>query len=182
MNGKRILWFLSVVLGVALLGAPRDWAQPKPETKAPIITHAFAVDKGYYGYIWKIYIEAEDPYGEMVKIASGVDQTGYGHYPTDWLYLKPKDRNHFKGYVQWNTFSSKTGYLREWTQITLKISVLDKTGKESNEVVFPFTFEKGVKDQPRPPAPFEGDVPRLGYIHINLYEPTNSRGRGGRGR
>jgi len=25
------------------------------KTKAPVITHAFAVDKGSYGSIWKIY-------------------------------------------------------------------------------------------------------------------------------
>ena len=58
--------------------------------KAPVITHAFAVDKGHYGYIWKIYIEAEAPNGEMDKIAVVVDQAGYGDYPTDWIILKPR--------------------------------------------------------------------------------------------
>jgi len=48
------------------------------ETKAPIITHAFAVDKGYYGYIWEIYIEAEDPDADMERIAVVVNQVGYG--------------------------------------------------------------------------------------------------------
>lgn len=27
--------------------------------KVPVITNAFYVDKGHYGYNWKIYIEAE---------------------------------------------------------------------------------------------------------------------------
>ncbi len=27
--------------------------------KGPNIIHAFAVEKGYYGYIWKIYLEAK---------------------------------------------------------------------------------------------------------------------------
>jgi hypothetical protein len=149
--------------------------QPKPGTNAPIITHAFAVEKGYYGYIWKIYIEADDPDGDMLRIASVVDQVGYGHYPTDWIHLRPQYQRHFKGYIQWNTFSSKAPYLREWTQITLKVSIIDKAGNESNEVVFPFTFEYGVKSpyQYQLPAPFDqGDTPRVGYIHIDLYEPT----------
>jgi hypothetical protein len=140
--------------------------------KAPIITHAFAVDKGSYGYIWKIYIEAEDPDGDMDRIAVVVDQMGYGHYSTDWIILKPQYREHFIGYLQWNTFSSKTSYLPEWTQITMKVSIFDKPGNESNEVVFPFTFESGVKNQYeyQLPAPFDTrNIPRIGHIMIDLY-------------
>jgi hypothetical protein len=53
------------------------------------------------------------------------------------------------------------------------VSIFDKAGNESNEVVFPFTFESGVKDpyNYKLPAPFDqGDLPRLGYIDTNLYE------------
>jgi hypothetical protein len=137
------------------------------------------VEKAYYGYIWKIYIEGEDPDGDMLRIASVVDQVGYGHYPTDWIYLKSPNRKYFKGYLQWNTFSSRASRLEEWTQITLKVSVIDKAGNESNEVVFPFTFESGVKSpyQYQLPAPFDqGDMPRLGHIFVDLFE---SREMGG---
>jgi hypothetical protein len=139
--------------------------------KPPNITHAFAVDKGYYGSIWKIYIEAEAPDGEMDKIAVVVHQTGYGYYPTDWIILRPRYRKHFRGYLQWNTFSSKASFLPEWTQITMKVSIFDKAGNESNEEVFPFRFQSGVKDQDEypPPAPFDKrDVPRIGNIMIDL--------------
>ncbi len=141
---------------------------------APIITHAFAVDKGHYGDIWKIYIETEDPDGDMDKIAVVVDQTGYGHYPTEWIFLKPEFGKHLMGYLQWNTFSSKTSILPEGTQITVKVSVLDKAGNESNQVVFPFTFESGSRNQgDLPPAPFDkGDIPRLGNIMIDLHYVT----------
>jgi hypothetical protein len=141
-------------------------------TKAPIITQAFAVEKGHYGYIWKIYIEAEDSDGDMDKIAVVVDQTGYGCYSTDWIILKPQCREHLIGYLQWNTFSSKASYLPEWTQIALKVSIFDKAGNESNEVVFPFTFESGVRNQYeyQLPAPFDKrDIPRLGHIMVDLY-------------
>ena len=112
----------------------------------------------------------------MLKIASVVDQPGYGRYSTDWLYIKPEYRKHLKGYIEWNTFSSKAAFLREWTNITLAVSIFDKAGKESNEVVFPFTYETGVKDQYNYelPAPFDqGNLPRLGYIHLDLFEPSN---------
>ena len=172
---RELFWFLSLFLGVIIFTPSQGWAQPKPEIKTPFITHSFAVEKGKFGYIWKIYIEAEDPDGDMLRIASVADQVGYGRYPTDWIYLRPKYQKHFKGYIQWNTFSSKTSFLREWTQITLKVSIIDKAGNESNVVVFPFTFESGVKDQYRYKlhAPFDqGDLSRLGYIHIDLFEPT----------
>jgi hypothetical protein len=141
--------------------------------KAPTITHAFAADKGPYGSIWKIFIEAEDPDGDMEKIAVVVAQTGYGCYPTDWIILKPQYREHFIGYLQWNTFSAKASYLPEWTQITMKVSIFDKPGNESNEVVFPFTFESGKTNQYESPLPAPFDktkLPRLGQITIDLYD------------
>jgi hypothetical protein len=182
---RKLFWLLSLFLSVILFTVSQGWTQSRPGTKAPIITHSFAVEKGIYGYIWKIYIEAEDPDGDMLRIASLADQAGYGRYPTDWVFLKPQYQRHFKGYIQWNTFSSRTSFLREWTQITLKVSILDKAGNESNMVVFPFTFESGVKDQYRYklPAPFnEGEVPMLGYVHIDLFEPTQMGNGGGSNR
>jgi hypothetical protein len=188
MNVRRKVAFISLFFSIAFLMPCQGWAQlfkppePRPGSHAPIITHAFAVEKGYYGYIWKIYIEAEDLDGDMLRIASVADEVGYGHYPTDWIYLKPQYQKHFKGYLQWNTFSTMTSYLQEWTQITLKVSVLDKAGNESNIVVFPFTFEV-VKNQYKyglPPPFDQGDLPRLGYININLMSPNYGYGRGGR--
>ena len=190
----KFIGILGLLLAITFLVPGQGWTQlfpysggglPKPGTRPPIITHAFAVDKGYYGTIWRIYIEAEDPDGDMLRVAAVVDQPGYGHYPTDWIYLKPQNQKSFKGYLQWNTFSSKASYLREWTQITLQVSVIDKAGNESNVVVFPFSFETGVKGQyqSKPPAPFDqGDLPRVGYVHIDLFEPTQmTGGDGGKG-
>jgi TolB-like protein len=143
--------------------------------KAPVITHSFTVEKMMYGDILKVYIEAEDPDGEMVRIATVVDQAGYGRYPISWVYLKETDRKHFKGYLQWNTFSSKTPFVSEWTQITLTISVFDKSGNRSNAFTFPITFESGVKraSSYQLPSPFDqGDVRRLGSINIELMDFT----------
>jgi len=65
--------------------------------------------------------------------------------------------------------------LREGTQITLRVSIIDKAGSESNEVIFPFTFASGVKDQGALPAPFDDeDIPRLGFISIDLISPGSS--------
>jgi len=184
MKRGRGLGVLSLTLAVVLWGTSPGWGQPldrgpHPEKRGPVITHAFAAEKGYYGYVWKIYLEAEDPDGQMLKIASVVDEVGYGRYPTDWIYLKPQDQKHFRGFIQWNTFSSTTAYLPEWTQITLNVSIVDKAGNESNPVVFPFTFEVTPQQySDEPPAPFDqGNISLLGHIMVDLYHP----GEGGYG-
>ncbi len=107
----------------------------------------------------------------MDRIAVNVDQAGYGSYPTDWIVLKPRYRKHFAEYLHWNTFSSKASYLPEWTRITTMVSIFDKAGNESNQVVFPFTFESGVKDRGeyQLPSPFDKqNIPRIGHILIDL--------------
>jgi hypothetical protein len=170
---KKTSYFLTLLALVVLIAPSLVWSEAKPNGSSPVITNSFAVEKGYYGYIWRIYLEAEDPDGDMSRIAAEVDQTGYGHYPVDWTILKSPYRGKFRGYLQWNTFSNRTSYLREWTNITLKVSILDKAGNESNVVVFPFEFVSGAHREAKPPAPFnEEGLPRLGYIHIDLFEPT----------
>ena len=106
----------------------------------------------------------------MFRIASVADQPGLGRYPTDWIFLKPQYQRHLKGYLQWNV-RSVSGDLNEGTMITLRVSIFDKAGKESNIAVFPFTFELIGKDQYKyklPPPFDQGDMPRLGYINIDL--------------
>ena len=173
MKAVRILSILGLFVVLSFLFEPIASAQPAPVAKPPTITHAFAVEKGHYhnGYTWKVYIEAEAGDANMSRIASVMDQPGAGSYPTDWIIIKPKYQNHLKGYIQWNA-RSVSGDLNEGTMITLRVSIFDKAGKESNVAVFPFTFELGVKGpyEYKLPSPFDqGDMPRLGYINIDLF-------------
>jgi len=175
MNKKQIYWVPGVMIVVILFSCLQGWAQSQAGSNPPVITHAFTVDKIKYGDTLRVYIEAEDPRGEMFKIATVVDQAGSGRYPTSWVYLKSMDRKHFKGYLQWNTFSSKTPYVSEWTPITLTVSVFDKFGNESNAFVFPITFESGVKraSSYKVPPPFDqGDLKKLGSIDVDLMDFT----------
>ncbi len=140
--------------------------------KAPAIKASYASRKIRYGDVLRIYIEAEASDGNMVKVGSVVEQAGYGHYPTDWIYLKPQYQQYLKGYLQWNTFSSSASSLSEWTQLTLKVSVFDRAGNESNVVIFPIQFVSETIPESQPPPPFyEGD-PRIGSLSINLLEPS----------
>ena len=147
------------------LGSPNLGGKP------PVITSFFAPEQGRYGDPLRIYLAAEDPSGEMLRIAARVTQVGYGSYPTDWVYLKPQDQKGFTGYLQWNTLSNHTAFMPEWTRITIKISVLDKSGNESNEIVLPYEFVTE-RTSPLVPAAFsQANVGRLGYINVNLFNP-----------
>jgi len=173
MKMAKILSILGLSVALAFFFESTGRAQPKPMTNPPLITHAFAVDKGPYRYIWKIYIEAEDPDGDMARIALAVDQPGVGRYPTDWIVLKPQYQKHLKGYIQWNTHSV-SGDVQEWTMVALRVTIFDKAGNESNVAVFHFTFEMVEKNpyKYKLPPPFDqGDIPRLGYINIDLIAP-----------
>lgn len=180
METKNTFCIFFLLINLMFIVISDGWTQTKAEMKAPVITHSYAVEKGRYGTTWKIYLEAEDPDGDMTKIVSVVEQSGYGRYSTDFITLKPQYGRYFKGFIQWNTFSNRASYLREWTQINLIVSILDKSGNESKEVVFPFTFETGAGREPKPSAPFDqGEIPKLGNIFIDLFEPT-SMGHGPR--
>ncbi len=139
-------------------------------SRVPIIRNAFARERIPYGEAWRLYLEAEDPDGDMERIAVVVHQIGYGSYPTDWIVLKDQYRSHLIGYLQWNTFSSKASHLPERTCLTVRVSIFDRAKNESNEVIFPFTFESGVheQDEDQLPYPFNPLLPCIGHITVDL--------------
>jgi len=151
-----------------------------PNPKAPVIKAAYAIDRGIYGStILKIYVEAEDPNGDMAKIATTVDQVAHGHYPTDFIMLKPEYGKYFKGYIEWNTWSMHVSSMPDGNYVTARVSVIDKAGNSSNEFVFRFTFQTGVLPAPKPPEPFDqGSLSKLGHVIINLYDPYLMGGGG----
>jgi len=168
---KKLLWLFGLYLFIAIQGCVSLPAS-SPGTR-PVITHAFInKELGKYGSILRIYIEADDPKGFMLRIATVVDQVGYGRYPTDWTYLEPQYEHHLIGYLQWNTFSVHASRMPEWTQITIKVSIVDTDGNESNTVVLLFEFvSEAIPETPLPPPFNQGNIPRLGSIDINLFNP-----------
>jgi len=171
---KKILPVIFGVVATTLFFYTFGTAQPKADLKGPVITHSFAAQTGKYSYIWKIYLEAEDLTGDMSKIVSTVNQLGWGEYLADTIPIKPEKRHHLKGYIQWNAFTSERPTLDVWQQITVKISIVDEAGKESNAVVFPLTFAPGLRGEHKYqlPPPFDrADLPMLGRININIFSP-----------
>lgn len=184
---KIILLFPLLLVSLWLMGctgtmtgstmATSMMAAPTADSKPPVITSFYGPELARYGDPIGCYIAAEDPNNDMLRVAVVISQVGYGSYETDWLYLNGDSQGRFKGYLQWNT-ASKHGPIPEWTRVSVKMSVFDKTGLESNEVVVPLMFVSNAVGYAAPPAPFDQrDVPRLGYINIDLVNPFNDHGR-----
>jgi hypothetical protein len=172
---KTVTMMIGLILSVVAVGCSSG-PQPRTGSAPPVIKAFFAVDRIRYGDPMRIYLEAEDPDGDMLRIATSAYQTGGGSYPTDWIYLKPGRGSYFKGYLHWNTSGASAG-MSEWTQVTLNVSVFDRAGHESNIMVAPILFESGAFNPPPVPSPFEGsDTERLGYVQIKLKDPTRDNG------
>ena len=152
MKSQRVFYLMGLLLGVVISVTPA-WTQSKPETKGPVIRNSYATDKGQYGTIWKIYIEAEAVDADMTKIAVVVDQAGFGHYPTDFILIDPQHRKHLKGYLQWNTFSSKGADLKDGDRIRVNLT----TGEIE-------VMATGVKVHGRPFPPVQLEIYRKGGL------------------
>lgn len=164
---KLILFSFFVV--VALFAPYYGWSQERQMLHTPVITRAYATDRGPYGTDWKIYIEAEDAGGDMNYVYVVVDQTGQGSSSPERLLLDPQYQSHLKAFVEWRRAGAG---LAEGTHITVRISITDRAGNVSNEVVFPFTFVSGDSVQQDVPTPFGGiNIPRIGHIGAPHYEP-----------
>jgi hypothetical protein len=192
MKTKAIASVL-LLMSLVVFGCSQGMMTAKPSGPPPIITNFYCANQGPFGNPIKIYLAAEDPTGDMLRIAVQVSQVGYGTYDTDWTYLKSQYQKKFTGYLMWDTNSFGTTFLPEWTKITVNVTVFDTAGNQSNAVVMPYMFALGGPTNLPMPAVFnQGKVPRLGYVDTSLLNPDEGNdgiwgggfggGRGGGGR
>ena len=182
MRRERVVLGLLVV-GLAVWGCAGTSGSmsvaPKPAAVGdpPVITAFFASDKGTYRDPIRIYLAAEQKDGAMETIAVQVSQVGYGDYPLNRTYLKEGHTERFVGYLQWNAPGG--GFLPEGTRISINIAVLDRWGKQSNEIVLPYEFTSGGSTLSALPAPFDQEgLPRLGYISTVIRNPKKAQRAG----
>jgi hypothetical protein len=133
----------------------------------PIITHSFASEKLSHNDKWNIYLEANDPDGDMRKIVAVVSRGSRGS-SVNHAGIKESDRAKLFGYLDCMIWSGLGTRRNEWGELTLTLFIRDKGGNTSNKVVFPLALSRGFK-QGLPPPPFEtGGLKKLGTIWVNL--------------
>lgn len=174
MKRIAIVVFIGAFVALSMsMGYPKPLAEwlIKPGGSPPVITHWFASEELSHGDIWRIYVEANDPDGDMHQFVCVFYQAGYGYYSADYVVIKKRHRESMKGYL---TFFSSGGAglsLPEWTQLSLTVYVRDKGGNISNKVAFPLVLSRSAKQGP-PPPPFDvGGLEKLGTIMVELINP-----------
>jgi hypothetical protein len=159
--GSLLILFLSSCVGAARVPSTSG-------TQPPVITRSYASDKGAYGQTWKIYIEAEDPDGDMFKITSELQQEGV-RYPhsVESIFVKKRDQKYLKGFLALDTYFLREPSLAVSPRLVLRVSITDKAGNESKTAVFHFEFTGKTSESTSLPAPFDqGNIPKLGNILI----------------
>jgi hypothetical protein len=168
-RNRMFCWIL--VAAFAVPGCTGNRMGLKLTGSPPVIIGAWVPASGRYGDTLKVYLAASDPDGDMDRVAVQVTQPAMGTYPTSWTFLKLEYRKEFAGYLQWNT-SGKNDTLPEGTPITLNITVHDKGGNVSAEVLLDYQFLTGGPRVSPPPPPFnQANLPRVGRIDVELVNP-----------
>ena len=154
MNGKllvAVFVFLCLAMGCATLMSPKE------EVKAtPVITQSFASREIRIGDTWKIYLNASDPNGEMIKISAIVDQPEQ-IYPEGITKVSKENGKGFSGYLYLSTASLAN--VLDGTSIRLWVQIQDRAGNFSQPAIFPLII-KSVATQEAPPQGVfkEGDL------------------------
>lgn len=174
---KRIAALIFIGTFVALsmsMGYPKPLAEwlIKRGGSPPVIIHGFASEELSHGDIWKIYVEASDPDGDMRQFVCVFYHAGYGYYSADYVVIKKPHREKMKGYLDFFSSAGAGLWLPEWTQLSLTVYILDKGGNTSNKVVFPLVLSRAAK-QGTPPTPFDvGELDKVGTITVDLINPN----------
>ena len=138
----------------------------EPAGSPPVITSSFASEKVSHGDIWKIYLEANDPDGDMGYFAYSIKNSDFGGR-FEYVRIRKGDRARLAGFIGVVTSPPKDA-LGEWARLTLTLCIQDRSGNTSDKVTFPVALSRGVK-QVSPPPPFDIEgVKRLGQIWVEL--------------
>jgi predicted small secreted protein len=166
--------FILVLLAIPLVMAScttLTGTGAQPGGSPPVITNSFASEELFHGDIWRVYVQAHDPDGDMRQFVCVLSRLGYGSYSPEYVIVKKRHREKMRGCL---TFLSGAGgglQVPEWTRLTLTVHIRDRAGLTSDKVVFPVVLSQGAKQGP-PPPPFDaGELDRLGAIPFELKAP-----------
>jgi hypothetical protein len=133
----------------------------------PYINAAWASSIARPGDIWKVYLKATAPVGEMKAIFSTIEQPGYGVYPVSITMIKPENRKAFDGYIYLDTGATAGDVnILNFVNLTLRVRIQDMANHFSDEEIFPLSLESGKRQFSSPLHIFKEND--LGPILIRL--------------
>jgi len=156
MIKKMIVMVVSAALLLGCAGMqPYSASTPVDRGLAPIILDAYAAPTVSWGSNWMIYVRAEDPKGDMKRLAAVLWQAGVGYYPTEVTRLKEGERGAFSGYLYLAIPPDSCFYSDEFE---LTLIVRDSEMNGSKPVKLPLRFDLNARQQV--PEKWQGEANR----------------------
>jgi hypothetical protein len=129
----------------------------------PIITRSFASPQVSPRDIWRVYLSASDPDGDMKAVYCVIDQPGKGTYPVSITRIREDQQRELSGYLYLTT-DGMAGL--NFGNLVLQIQIRDQAGNFSEPVSFSLSFNPRARQGEAPPGLFQDKD--LGPIMITL--------------
>lgn len=159
---SAIVLFAVFIGGCASENIPPISSESSAPGSKPVIVDTYVTPNILPNMILPIYIEAQDPEGNMAGIWFVVTQVGVNPESTHYIPLGANDRKSFKGFV-----TIDIPQLDTTEKIRLEIAVVDQKGIKSQivtkETLIGFAFPDP------PPSKWKSpDVHKLGHIFFDF--------------
>jgi len=165
---KKLINLLAIMSSCAIIVGCGTQNIPPPPLKnsqsgvKPIITDSYVTPNILSNMILPIYIEAQDPDGNMAGILFTVTQVGVNPDSTHYLSLGPTERKSFKGFVTIDIPKLETN-----ERLRIEIAVIDQNGLKSDTVVKE-TLIGFAYPEPLPAKWKSSEVHKLGHIFFEF--------------
>ncbi len=166
-----LLWAGSTSSGLGFLLPPREG--PVGEKHRPVVEAITAQNEIRDGNLWKIYLRASDPDGDLDKIHVSFSQLGADFTP-DLLPQKTMARE-MNGYILvWASLNGGGSTGDIYAEVDIRVE--DRAGNMSESMKMSFTVAQfGKKDGFVPPPPFNA-TNSLGQADFPLLTETELAG------
>ena len=164
MAKKIFILFVVLILAAGCAMIEPGTQRAREAKKPPVIVQSFASKELRPGDVWKIYLKASDPEGQMKYIFATVSQPGVSAYPISIIRIKGENQKELSGYIYLNTAPAAQV---NFFNLTLALSVTIKgPGGFSQPAVFPLSFEASATPEVPPDGVFKEE--NLGPISVTL--------------
>jgi hypothetical protein len=129
----------------------------------PIITRSFASPQIWPGDIWRVYLSASDPEGDMKAVYCNIDQPGTSTHPVSITRIPKDQQRELSGYLYLTT-PGMAGM--NFGNLVLTVQIQDRAGNFSEPLSFSLSFNPRARQEEAPPGLFQDK--ELGPIMIPL--------------
>ena len=141
----------------------------QPAGSPPVITSSYATTKAFHGDDWRVYVEANDPDGDMRYFVYTISTSGRGGRG-EYVRVGKDNRAKILGYLCVFVAPPEDA-IGEWAHFELTLHIQDSRGNTSDKVTFPAALARGVK-RDSPPLPFNTEgLKCLGRIWVAFRGP-----------